>query len=64
MLEGGDMNLFADDSINAPYRVHKSTKNYSFLQDDINSVSNVISAKYVQLNKSKSRTLLIMRMCS
>ena len=49
--EGSDMNLFADDI--ALYRVIKSPADYNFLKDDVNSVSNVISAKYLHFNKTK-----------
>ena len=57
--EGNDMNLFADDI--ALYRVIKSPADYNLLQDDVNSVSNIITAKYLHFNKIKCRTMLITR---
>ena len=57
--EVSDMNLFADDI--ALYRVIKSPADYNLLQDDVNSVSNIISAKYLHFNKTKCRTMLITR---
>ena len=57
--EGSDMSLFADDI--ALYRVIKSPADYNVLQDDINSVSKVISDKYLCFNKTKCKTMLITR---
>ena len=57
--EGSDMNLFADDI--ALYRVIKSPADYNILQDDISSVSKVISDKYLCFNKTKCKTMLITR---
>ena len=58
-LDGSDMNLFADDI--ALYRVIKSPADYNILQDDINTVSKVISDKYLRFNKTKCKTMLITR---
>ena len=49
--EGSDMSLFADDI--ALYRVIKTPADYIALQDDVNSVSTVISSKYLCFNKTK-----------
>ena len=57
--EGSDMSLFADDI--ALYRVIKTPADYVALQDDVNSVSTVISSKYLHFNKTKCRTMLLSR---
>ena len=56
--EGSDMSLFADDI--ALYRVIKTPADYVALQD-VNSVSTVISYKYLHFNKTKCRTILLSR---
>ena len=48
--EGSNLNLFENDIEFALYRVFKSPADYSFLQEDISSVSNVVSAKYLKFN--------------